>query len=223
MILYLLYKELFKLYKEGKNVVLKNSRIKKINSLVETNFVGLYDVEYTNKLNQDKNWIVASRKDKKELDEIYLNNKEDNIDAVVISAFHKESKKLVIIKQFRVPINNYIYELPAGLVDGGENIEETVSRELKEETGLNLLEINEESSNNKIYLSPGMTDESVAFVYCTCEGNISNEFLEDDEDIETILISQEEARKILKGSEKIDVKAFLMLQIFASLGEKIFI
>ncbi|WP_243445005.1 NUDIX hydrolase [Romboutsia maritimum] len=202
---------------------MKNSRIKKINSLVETNFVGLYDVEYTNKLNQDKNWIVASRKDKKELDEIYLNNKEDNIDAVVISAFHKESKKLVIIKQFRVPINNYIYELPAGLVDGGENIEETVSRELKEETGLNLLEINEESSNNKIYLSPGMTDESVAFVYCTCEGNISNEFLEDDEDIETILISQEEARKILKGSEKIDVKAFLMLQIFASLGEKIFI
>lgn len=29
-------------------------------------------------------------------------------------------KKLVIIKQFRVPINDYIYEVPAGLVDKGD-------------------------------------------------------------------------------------------------------
>ena len=54
---------------------------------------------------------------KKDLSEIYLNDKEGDIDAVVIAAFYKEYKKLILIKQFRVPINNYIYELPAGLVD----------------------------------------------------------------------------------------------------------
>ncbi|MDU6535932.1 MAG: DNA mismatch repair protein MutT, partial [Intestinibacter bartlettii] len=46
---------------------------------------------------------------------------------------------------------------------------------------------------------------------------------EDDEDIEAVLVSQEEARKILKSKEKMDVKAFLMLQNFVLLGEKMFV
>ena len=200
-----------------------NSRIKKVNTLVDTKFVGLFDVEYTNKINEDRNWMVASRKSKEELDDIYLNNKEDKIDAVVIAALHKSSNKLVIIKQFRVPVNDYIYELPAGLVDNNEEMEKAVARELKEETGLNLLEINTINSNDKVYLSPGMTDESVSFVYCLCDGEISNEFLEEDEDIEAYLLSKEEAKTILKGKEKIDIKAFLMLQMFVNLGEKLFL
>ena len=200
---------------------MENSRVKKVNSLVDTKFVGLYEVEYINKLGKDKNWMVASRKTKEELNEIYLNGKEDNIDAVVIAAFHRESKRLVIIKQFRVPINSYIYELPAGLVDGKEDMKTAAKRELKEETGLTLLEIKKE--NNKIYLSPGMTDESVAFIYCTCEGDVSKNFLEEDEDIEALLISQEEAKQILQENEKIDVKALLMLQMFVKLGESLFV
>ncbi|MDU2199302.1 MAG: NUDIX hydrolase, partial [Peptostreptococcaceae bacterium] len=142
--------------------------------------------------------------------------------AVVIAAFHKEYKKLILIKQFRVPINNYIYELPAGLVDNKEGMEKAVQRELKEETGLDIVKINKIKSKNKIYLSPGMTDESVAFVYCTCNGELSKEFLEEDEDIEPLLISQDDARRILSENEEIDIKAFLILQMFAEIGEKLF-
>ena len=139
---------------------------------------------------------LHQEKNKEELSEIYLNDKEGDIDAVVIAAFHKEYKKLILIKQFRVPINKYIYELPAGLVDNKEGMEKAVQRELKEETGLDILKINKIKSENKIYLSPGMTDESVAFVYCTCNGELSKEFLEEDEDIEPLLISQDDARRI---------------------------
>ena len=64
-----------------------------------------------------------------------LENNEDKIDAVVICALHKAQNKLVLINQYRVPINKYIYELPAGLVDNNEDIETSVRRELKEETG----------------------------------------------------------------------------------------
>lgn len=201
---------------------MKNTKIQEIKPLVETKFVGLFEVSYKNKIGDDRTWMVASRKSKNELSEIYLNNKEDKIDAVVIAAYHKSCNKLVLIKQFRVPINDYIHELPAGLVDNSEDIETTVRRELKEETGLNLVSINSIKSKNKIYLSPGMTDESVAFVYCTCDGEISDEFLEEDEDIEAILVSQEEARAILEANEEIDIKAFLILQIFAEIGEKLF-
>ena len=54
-------------------------------------------------------------------------------------------------------------------------------------------------------------------------GELNKDGLEDDEDIEAILVSQEEARKILKSKEKMDVKAFLMLQNFVLLGEKMFV
>lgn len=201
---------------------MKHTKIKGIKPLVETKFVGLYEVSYKNKLGDDRTWTVASRKNKEELSDIYLNEKEDDIDAVVIAAYHKEYKKLILIKQFRVPINNYIYELPAGLVDNKESIETAVKRELKEETGLDIVKINKIKSKNKIYLSPGMTDESVAFVYCICSGNLSKDFLEDDEDIEPLLVSQDEARRILSENEEIDIKAFLILQMFAEIGEKLF-
>ncbi len=37
-----------------------------------------------------------------------------------------------------------------------------------------------------MYLSPGMSDESVAFVYCICDGDITDKFLEADEEIEAL-------------------------------------
>lgn len=201
---------------------MKKTIIKNINPLVESKFMGLFEIEYKNKLDEDKVWMVASRKSSEQLKSIYLENQEDSADAVAIVGLHKSSKKLILIKQFRVPINGYIYELPAGLIDKGESIDISVERELREETGLTLLEIQKNKSNEKVYLSPGMSDESIAFVYCICDGNITDEFLEPDEDIEAILVSQDEAKEILQSNHKIDTKAFLILQMFVSLGTKLF-
>ena len=200
---------------------MNNTKITKVNPLVETKFMGLYDIEYKNKQNTHRNWTVASRKNKAKLEEIYLQNKEDKIDAVVICAYHKTLKKIVLINQYRVPINKHIYELPAGLVDKGEEPEIAVKRELKEETGLDLISINKINSKEKLYLSPGMTDECVAFVYCLCDGEISDKYQEEDEDIKPLLISQEEAKDLLK-EDCIDIKAYLILQMFARLGEELF-
>ena len=200
-------------------------KIKEIKTLVETKFISLYDIKYLNKNNQEKSWTVASRKSKDILEGIYLENKKDKVDAVIICAYHKQQNKLVIIKEFRVPINKYIYELPAGLVDSDDdNFEETVIRELKEETGLNVIEIKKDLSSNQVYLSPGMTDESAAFVYCICDGEFSKDFLDDDEDIEALLISQDEAKDILKNSSTpLDIRVYLALQSFALMGEKMFL
>ena len=141
---------------------------------------------------------------------------------MVILAFHKEEKKLVAIRQFRIPLNNYVYELPAGLIDNNDDIISTVKRELKEETGLDLEEVIKDKIGQKLYLSPGMTDESVSLVYCTCSGKISDENLEEDEDIETILLSKEDAIKILNSGERCDIKFFMALQSFVQMGEEIF-
>ena len=138
--------------------------------------------------------------------------KKDKDDAVVIAALHKPSNKLVLIKQFRIPVNDYVYEVPAGLIDEGEEAKSSVIRELKEETGLTVTKIIEKGKGN-LYLSPGMTDESVSLVYCICEGCISTESLEDDECIEPMLISKEEAKEIMYSNNKDVYKRQLQIRV----------
>lgn len=189
-------------------------KIKDIKILADTKYLKLYNAEYTNKNGDTRNWSIASRKDLSTLKNKFFNKAKDEIDAVIIVATHAEENKLVIIKQFRVPINDYVYELPAGLIDKGENFKTTVKRELKEETGLDLIEIDYSSTKSKAYVSTGMTDESVALVYCTCSGKISKEYLEPDEDIEVMLLTKEEAKELIKSEDNIDVKALLAIQKF---------
>lgn len=201
---------------------MNKNRIKELKPLAQTKFLSIYDAKYINKLGNEKHWMIASRKGYKNLSEKYFNSKKDEVDAVVIAAFHEESKSLVVVKQFRVPLNDYVYELPAGLVDPGEDSNLTIKRELKEETGLDLLELNNKLGNNQLYLSPGMTEESASLIYCTCKGSLSTNYLEEDEDIIPILINQEEAKKLIKDNVKIDIKAFMTLQSFALYGENFF-
>lgn len=197
---------------------MEKGRIKTLELLKATKFLNLYKAAYKNKLGQDKTWIIASRKDETTLKGQYFDQQDEKVDAVVLVALHEAEEKLVVIRQFRVPLNDYVYELPAGLVDGEEGIAIAATRELKEETGLDLIQICEEKSNQKAYFSAGMTEESGALVYCTCKGTLSKDGLEDDEDIEALLVTKEEAQALLESNSKMDIKAFLVLQSFAKLG-----
>lgn len=197
---------------------MKKTKIKDVEVLAKTKFLSLYNAKYENKKGNEKNWTIASRKGSEVLNETLIQGKEDKVDAVVIVAFHKKEKKLVLVKQFRVPINDYIYELPAGLVDDGEEAIVSLKRELKEETGLDIIEIIPGLGRDKVYLSPGMTDESVNLVYCTCDGELSKDGLEEDEDLEPLLISKEEAKAILQSDSKIDIKCLMVLQSFININ-----
>ncbi|MCB2352581.1 NUDIX hydrolase [Clostridium estertheticum] len=188
--------------------------MKNITTLADTKYLKLYDAQYINKNGECKNWSIASRKNIDTLKNIYFNKAECAIDAVIIIATHTVENKLVVIKQFRVPLNDYVYEIPAGLIDPGEDFKTTVARELKEETGLDLIQIDYSRTKSQAYISTGMTDESAALVYCTCQGKISKDYLEPDEDIEVILLSKAEAKVLIDSDKKIDIKAFLSIQNF---------
>lgn len=55
-------------------------------------------------------------------------------DVVIIVPF-LDRHKLLMIRQFRYPVGKVMLEFPAGHVDDGEDLFETVERELEEETG----------------------------------------------------------------------------------------
>lgn len=68
----------------------------------------------------------------------------------------KEDGVVVLIKQFRAPLNRWILEIPAGRVEPGEKPEDAVRRELIEEIGYVPKTIEKLIS---IYMTPGYSDE----------------------------------------------------------------
>lgn len=196
-------------------------RIKQVMTIAKSKFLGLYEVGYENKNGEDRTWIVASRKPEDQLSQILRKEMPMRSDAVVLVPYHTEAKKLVLIKQYRVPVNDYVVELPAGLLEVGESSLTCAERELKEETGLDLKEVIHHQSHYGVYASAGMTDESLDLIYITCEGAVSKAFLEDDEDIETLLLGVEEVKSLLEKPLKMDVKALMVCQQFVLFGEKL--
>ena len=187
------------------------SEVYNVKKIAGTKFLSYYDLSYKNKNGKDKSWSAVSRADKEDYEKRLFNN-QNATDAVLIGAYHVDEKKLVLLKQFRVPLNDYIYEIPAGLIDKGEDAITSAKRELFEETGLELVEITKVFEN--LYVSPGFTDECVDIVFCTCRGDISKLHLEEDEDIEIALYNVDEVRDILSAKNKMDIKTLLVMQMF---------
>ncbi len=92
-----------------------------------------------------------------------------HFDAVVIVPIllgkSRARPRLVMLREYRAPVGDTIYAFPAGLGEKGETIESVARRELKEETGLDLVEVQHVSP--AIYSSAGLTDETAVMVFVT--------------------------------------------------------
>ena len=124
--------------------------------------------------------------------------------------------RLVVTREFRVPIWDFEYGFPSGLIDEGETVEQAVSRELKEETGLELTKINHISA--PVYSSAGLTDESCHMVLVETGGLTSNRWLEDSEDIEVLFLDVADIRDLLASDTKVAAKAWGLLRHYAAIG-----
>ncbi len=176
--------------------------------------VNLFEISYQDADGQQRCWRIASRQDKPRC----ATGRFDLPDAVVIVPYHVDKNKLVIIREFRVPLGLYQYGFPAGLVDQGETIEQTAARELYEETGLSIKRINRISP--PIYSSSGLTDESISLVYVECQGMPSRQSNGSSEEINTLLVSPREAAEICGQTDlKFDAKTWLVLSEYARTGK----
>lgn len=197
-----------------------NTKIEKLTSVFKSKYLSTYKLDFMDKTGKAGEWYAVSRRNEKKYKE-NLNLDKKMLDAVLIVSYHVDLKKLIMIKQFRVPLNAYLYEIPAGLIDDCETPEESCKRELKEETGLDLIKIVDKKE--RIFSSCGLTDECFNMYFVTCNGEISDKFLTQAEEIEIIPVDQEDCKKIINSPDKkLDMKALYAMELFSILGEKLF-
>ena len=100
----------------------------------------------------------------------------------------------------------------AGLVDEGEDYHQAAIRELREETGLTLAPLTVDEMYQKPYFTTiGMTDESCGTVYGYASGQVSQEYMEDSEEIQVVLADRKEVRRILKEELVSQNCAYMMM------------
>lgn len=183
-----------------------------LKKLTDSRWLNLYEATYADKFGRQKHWTVASRKHRPIAEA-------DRADAVVIVPVVETpgGKKLVVTREFRVPIWDYEYGFPAGLIEEEQAIEDAAAEELRQETGLELVEIMHIS--NPVYSSSGMTDESACMVFVQAQGRVSDEHLEDSERIETLLMDVEDIRRLLGSGKKISAKAWGLFYHYSQTGK----
>ncbi len=183
-------------------------RIKGIEKLTNTKFLNMFKILYEKNNKNFEYYFVSRRKEK----ELSINNTDDvAIDSVEILPYYVENNivKVVLIKEFRVCLNRYIYSLPAGLVEKNENFIESSKREVLEEIGAKIKKIDKVAGG---YVSAGLTDETTACFEAEIY-KLGKQHLEENEDISIKIIELDKLEKFIK-THTFSLKSALMLKNF---------
>ncbi|MFC1570760.1 NUDIX hydrolase [Candidatus Omnitrophota bacterium] len=117
--------------------------------------------------------------------------------------------RVVLIRQYRAVIGKYIWELPAGTLDGKESPRICAKREVQEETGYKVRNL---KKLGKIYTTPGFCNE-VIHVYkaeCSSRGNTDMDF---DEMIKVESLTKKEVRGLFESGKITDSKTISALSM----------
>lgn len=165
-----------------------------IEKVHEGRFIDRYNLTYVTKDNRTKVYEIISRnKDLTGPEEI----RNPHTDGVVIVVTDQNDEKILLNREFRMAVNDFVYNFPAGLIDPGETPEIAAARELREETGLTLLSIEDKLYDS--YSAIGFSNETNAVVI----GKASGEFAPSTstlEEIEASWYTKEQVKELLKNN-----------------------
>ncbi|WP_168119221.1 NUDIX hydrolase [Paenibacillus sp. HB172176] len=113
--------------------------------------------------------------------------------------------KLLVVEQFRKPLEKCLIEIPAGKLDSGEDPMEAAARELEEETGYRAKKL---TLLNSFYTSPGFADEKL-YLYFADELEQGVQNPDEDEELIVKAITMEQAEKYLAEGRIDDAKTVL--------------
>lgn len=122
--------------------------------------------------------------------------------AVAVLAVTDEGK-ILMVEQFRKPLEKTIIEIPAGKLEKGESPIECAKRELLEETGYSCKEM---ESIGSFYTSPGFADELIHLFFTDSLIKEGAQKTDEDEFLNVLEVSVDEARQLMKNEKIHDAK-----------------
>ena len=166
--------------------IVMRPKIVKTTEMAAGRFLRLDLIEYNDSKGVARKWEAAQRQKAQA--------------AVYILAVLKPSNRLIVLRQYRVPIDAYCIECPAGLIDDGEEPSVAAARELMEETGY-VGKV--EWQSGPTCSSAGMTGEMVTIFRMTVdetlpENKTPKQHLDDGEEIDVNLIPLNKLEEYLK-------------------------
>jgi ADP-ribose pyrophosphatase len=125
-----------------------------------------------------------------------------------------EDDNVLLVKQYRKPVEQPLLEIPAGGVDEGEDPLDSVARELQEEIGLIPRKIDKLGG---FYTSPGYCTEYL-HLYVATKLKPSRLEAEDTESIEVVKVPLSKVSEMINSGEINDAKSIVGLLRVISLG-----
>ena len=148
------------------------------------------------------------------VDEVLLQNKKrayreivEHPGAVAIIPYLPDGR-IILVRQFRKPIERALLEIPAGKLNKGEDIGLCAHRELREETGYGTNNLKKLLS---YYSSPGFSNE-IIHIFRADDLKATSDFSPDeDEFLELVKLHPQEVQRLIKEGEIKDGKTIMAL------------
>lgn len=118
-----------------------------------------------------------------------------------------ENNEIILIKQYRKAVEDFLFEIPAGKLELNEDPLDCANRELIEETGYcpNKIE-----KLTEFYTSPGFSNEKIYLYKATELKQVGNK-LDEDEFIDVIRLSLDDAKEMIKQNKIVDAKTLIAI------------
>ena len=127
-----------------------------------------------------------------------------------------EKGRILLVRQYRLPARQFMWELSAGRVDEGEKVLQAAKRELREETGFRAKKWTKLSS---FYVSPGFLEEKMT-VYVVEDLTAGDTQPMEDERITVKWFKPREVDKMIRDGKIIDAKTMIGFLAWKRYGGK---
>ena len=178
-------------------------KISNIETIERTKYLNFYSVTYKDDFGNDKSpYMFVSRFDK---DNLNCCKQETNspISPNAIEAFtyleEDEQYYIVMIKEFRAPLNSYVYSFPAGLIEENESAKDALVREVEEEIGGRVREF-KFLQNYPLAMCAGLCDESNMLALVELY-RLEEQHLDEGEQIEVVKFTPLELADKIRNNE----------------------
>ena len=165
---------------------------KSLKKIHDGHFIHRYDITYETVDGKEKVYeMIIRNPDISTLSELQAKT----LDSVVLIMHDEKNEKILLNKEFRLALGDWVYNFPAGLIDEGEEPIESARRELKEETGLDLLTVNDILPLS--YSAIGFANETNLCIVGVADGTFSKSS-STVEEIKAGWYTKDEVKKLLK-------------------------